>query len=178
MSDGDREWERQQEHRATERELQAHFAGRRGALRTEKTAPCDVAGPLGNFQARLIDVSRSGALVVIVDRRFANDDDLTQLMLYTARIWHHFPEGLELQIPERNVCAVANVVRVKVDSEQTRFPYQLGLHFRTELTAEECDRLGVEHADDRSEAEQEDPAVSDAFARLFATMPPASDDDE
>jgi len=176
MSNANREWERQQQHRATERELQAHFAGRRGALRTEKSLGCRVAGPQGTFEARLVDVSRSGALIVITDRRFASGEDLDQLMLYTARVWHHFPEGLELQIPDREVCAVAVVVRVKIQSGEERFPFQLGLHFRTELTADECDRLGVEHADDRSDAATLDQTVADTIDRLLTSMSPVYGD--
>ena len=178
MNEADREWDRQQEHRATERELQAHFAGRRNALRCEKSLRCRVAGPHGRFNARLIDVSRSGALAVIVDRRFAKGEDLQQLMLYTARVWHHFPEGLELQVAAREVSAVANIVRVKVDADQARYPYQLGVHFRTELTADECDRLGVEHADDRNDECDNDNSVADTLDRLLTSMTPVRNDGE
>ena len=178
MSEGNREWERQQEHRATERELQAHFAGRRGALRSHKSLRCRVAGPHGKFDGRLVDLSRSGGLIVIADRRFANGADLEQLMLYTARVWHHFPEGLELQITDRGVSVVANIVRVRVDSDHARFPYQLGVHFRTELTADECDRLGVEDADDRNDECDKSNTVADTFDRLLTSMLPVRDDGE
>lgn len=177
VTNGESEWDRQQEHRATERELQAHFAGRRGALRTEKSHQCHVVGPHGKFRAVVVDLSRSGALIKIVDNRFASGEDREQLMLYTARVWHHFPEGLELQVESRNICAVATIVRVKCKSGETGGPYELGIHFRTELTEEECDRLGIEWADDRDDSTEMGNSVADAFDRILTSLTPDTDDD-
>jgi len=175
MSDGQSEWERQQEHRATERELQAHFTGRRNAFRTEKSHECRVVGPHGSFRARIVDVSRSGALITIVDPGFATSEDCEQLMLYTSRVWHHFDAGLELQVESRSVRVVADVVRVTGQSGGGHGSNNMGIQFRTELTAAECDRLGAECADDRADEAAVGNDVADAFDRILTSMTPATD---
>jgi hypothetical protein len=174
MDPKESEWERQQRHRATERELHAHFVGRRAALRTEKSLDCRVVGRHGPFKAHLVDLSRSGALFTIVDATLASDEDRRQLMNYTMRAWYHFDEGLELQIESRDVRAVANEVRVLGRSGESDGKYAIGVHFRTQLTEVECDRLGVEWADDRQEG-IDDANLADSFDRLVAALTPARD---
>ena len=175
MSDAQSEWDRQKTHRATERELQAHFAGRRGALRTAKCVDCRIVGPHGSFRARLVDLSRSGALLTVVDATFATAEEREQLMLYMSRVWHQFETGLELQIESRGVRVVADVVRVEGRSDKSDGFNDMGIRFRTELTDDECDRLGIEHADDRPAGDPAGFEVADAFDRILTSMTPSTD---
>ena len=98
--------------KASERRLQAHFAGRRGSVRTCTFLECSVEGKTGTFAGMAVDVSRTGALVRVLDSRFAERAEHDQLMLYTARVWQHFEEGLAVSFGAGDVCATADVVRV------------------------------------------------------------------
>jgi hypothetical protein len=137
-----------------ERRLQAYFAGRRQALRTCKFIDCRLKGNEGALSAMAVDISSTGALVRVLDRNFAQEHETQQLMLYTARVWYHFDKGLEISFLEGAITVVADVVRVTGYCGRGSGLNLIGIHFRTELTAEECDQIGIEHSDDRPSVSQ------------------------
>ncbi|MHC4953663.1 MAG: PilZ domain-containing protein [Planctomycetota bacterium] len=135
--------------KASERELQTHFTGRRAAVRTYKFLDCEIQGNNSSFAGMVVDVSRTGALVRVLDASFAEPAEQEQLMLYTARVWYHFEEGLQLSFLRQSVQATADVVRVTGYCGRGSGLNLIGVHFRTELSVEECDRLGIECGEDR-----------------------------
>ena len=85
----------------------------------------------------------------VLDSDFAEQRESEQLMLYTARVWYHFDNGLEISFLSGGVQAVADVVRVTGYCGRGSGLNLIGIHFRTELTAGECDQLGIDHSEDR-----------------------------
>jgi len=134
-----------------ERRLQAYFAGRRQSLRTCKFLDCRMKGNQdATFSGMAVDLSRTGALVRVLDRNFAEDHETEQLMLYTARVWYHFDKGLEISFLDEAISAVADVVRVTGYCGRGSGLNLIGIHFRTELTDEECEQLGISPDEDRA----------------------------
>lgn len=136
-------------HASEERKLQGYFTGRRQALRTCKFLDCTMKGNHATFAGMAVDLSRTGALVRVLDPHFAAPHESEQLMLYTARVWYHFDNGLELSFLSGGLRTVADVVRVTGYCGHGSGLNLIGLHFRTELTSDECRDLGIEYADDR-----------------------------
>lgn len=119
-----------------------HFSGKRYALRTERLLDLDVEGSHGTFAAVSVDLSRTGALLRILDSDFAPAEESHHLMQYTACVWHHFANGLWLRFQGLTVGVRGEVARV------TNLPGQAGLilvgvKFRRELSPEECKILGI-----------------------------------
>ncbi|MEM8883102.1 MAG: PilZ domain-containing protein [Planctomycetota bacterium] len=139
----------EEERISEERRLQGYFTGRRQALRTCKFIDCRLTGNHDGFNAMIVDVSRTGALVRVLDSHFAESHEAEQLMLYTARVWYHFDEGLEISFLDGKVKAVADVVRVTGYCGRGSGLNLIGIHFREELTADECEQIGIEASDDR-----------------------------
>ena len=136
-------------HARAERKLQGYFTGRRQALRTCKFLDCALKGNHATFNGMAVDISRTGALVRVLDSDFAEQQETEQLMLYTARVWYHFDQGLEISFLDGTISAVADVVRVTGYCGRGSGLNLIGIHFRTELTLEECARVGIEDSDDR-----------------------------
>jgi hypothetical protein len=136
-------------HASEERRLQGYFTGRRQALRTCKFLDCALQGNHATFAGMAVDISRTGALVRVLDSDFAEQREAEQLMLYTARVWYHFDNGLEISFLSDAIRAVADVVRVTGYCGRGSGLNLIGIHFRTELTNEECDQLGIDYAEDR-----------------------------
>ena len=137
------------ESKEQERKLQTHFTGRRAALRTCKFLDCTLRGETEAFSSMAVDISRTGALVRVLDESFAGPDETTQLMLYTARVWFYFEDGLEISFLDGSVTLAADVVRVSGYCGRGGGLNLIGLHFRTALTEEECTRLNIPSTDDR-----------------------------
>ncbi len=137
------------ESKAQERKLQTHFTGRRAALRTCKFLDCMIRGETETFTAMAVDISRTGALIRVLDENFAGPEETAQLMLYTARVWFHFEEGLEIAFLNGAITLTADVVRVSGYCGRGSGLNLIGIHFRTELTADECEQVGISCSDDR-----------------------------
>jgi hypothetical protein len=137
------------ESKEQERKLQTHFTGRRAALRTCKFLDCSIRGESETFTSMAVDISRTGALIRVLDTSFAGPDEKTQLMLYTARVWFHFEDGLEISFLDGSIVLAADVVRVSGYCGRGGGLNLIGIHFRTELTEEECAQLDIPCVDDR-----------------------------
>lgn len=137
------------EAREQERKLQTYFTGRRAALRTCTFLDGTIRGETSTFNCMAVDISRTGALIRVLDDNFAGPDETSQLMLYTARVWFHFEDGLEINFLDGAVSLAADVVRVSGYCGRGGGLNLIGIHFRTELTHEECEQLGIPCEDDR-----------------------------
>ena len=84
-------------------------------------------------------------------------------MPYTARVWFHFENGLDVAFDEGKVRTAADVIRVTGYCGRGRGLILIGCRFRTPLTEEQCRSLGIEVGPDeatrkveRSNAEEEE----------------------
>jgi hypothetical protein len=137
-----------------ERILRSYFAGKRDAVRTYRLMNIEIIGKRGLFDAVAVDISRSGILLRIQDPSFAREQELDQIMPYTARVWYHFEGGFEIVFPDEGKVRVqADVVRVTGYVGRGERLIFVGCRFRRTLESDECERLGIEHGDDRSPAE-------------------------
>ena len=134
-----------------ERELHAHFAGRRGSPRFETFLPCRVAGGNGVYLAQVLDISRSGALIRILDTRFPDAHAGERLMHYAERVTSHFGDGLEIAFRGGTQPVEASVVRVTTRAAEAEDPacHLVGVQFVEPLTDDECRALGFRPGDGR-----------------------------
>ncbi len=126
--------------------LEAQYAGRRDAIRTFKFLEISVQGVGGTYRALGINISLTGILFRITDPRFAADGDQQHLMPYTARVWQNFHGGFHVFLERGAVAREADVVRVSGYCGRKSSLVLVGCRFREELTAAECDLLGIPHA--------------------------------
>lgn len=126
-----------------EKVLEAQFAGRRDAVRTFKFLELVVQGTGGTFKALGINISRSGLLFRITDPRFAADSEQEHLMPYTARVWQNFHGGFHVFLENGAISREANIVRVSGYCGQKSSLVLVGCRFHEELTAAECELLGI-----------------------------------
>jgi len=131
-----------------ERKLQPWSARRRQAQRTLKFLDCRVTGEFGTFSAMVVDVSRSGALVRVLDSGFADHAELNELMLYTARVNYHFESGIAIEFIGNEVQRASDIVRVAAYGGAGSGIKLIGIRFRDDLEPDDCARLGIAHADD------------------------------
>ena len=132
-----------------EKVLRGYFSGKRDAIRTYKFLNIEMQGGHGNFHGMAIDISRSGMLVRIMDPRFAGADEMEHLMPYTARVWYHFEGGFFASFSDTGVTARGEVVRVTGYCGRGNSLILIGCRFTTPLAEDDCERLSIEHAEDR-----------------------------
>lgn len=129
--------------------LREYFSGKRDALRTPTLLDVEVTGRYGTFKGVVVDISRSGLLLRIMDSTFADSDELDHLMPYTARVWYQFEEGLTVRFAETDVEVSAFVVRVTGYAGRGQHLILIGCRFREALSEDRCELLGVEYSSDR-----------------------------
>ena len=95
-----------------ERKLWPSSARRRQAERTLKFLDCRVTGESESFTAMVVDISRTGALIRVLDSGFAEHAELEHLMLYTARVNYHFANGISIEFTGNDIRRASDVVRV------------------------------------------------------------------
>ena len=134
---------------ASEDEQQSGPSGLRAAVRTIASIDCRIEGARGTVSGLVVAVSRTGALVQVLDADFATRTEQEQLMLYTARVWYHFEEGMVLSFVDRHLQTEADLVRVTNHGSSENGYNLIAIQFRSELTCWECSRLGIESAEDR-----------------------------
>ena len=137
-------------------EQQSSTPGQRGAIRTITSVDCLIEGAHGTFAGLVVDVSRTGALVRILDPDFATDTEQEQRMLYTARVTHHFEEGMVISLIDQYLRIDADLVRVTGYGSGPDAFNLIGVQFRCELTCWECLRLDIVSAKDRHSREPPD----------------------
>jgi len=124
----------------SEKATENYFTVSKRAQRTFRFFDCRLSGRHGNFAAMVVDISRSGALIRVLDSAFGAPDELDDLMLYTARVFCHFEDGVEIDFADRNVRPTSKLIRVTADSGVNL----IGVEFSEELTEAECGRLGID----------------------------------
>jgi hypothetical protein len=124
--------------------LREYFSGKRDAIRTYKFLDVRVKGKHGVFRGMAVDISATGMLLRIIDRDFANTEETDRLMPYTARVWFHFENGLDVAFDGGNVRTRADVVRVTGYCGRGKGLILIGCRFREPLNGEQCTSLGIE----------------------------------
>jgi hypothetical protein len=127
-----------------EKALRRCFTGKRRARRTVRLLDVEVKGRRRSFPALAVDLSRSGALLRIMDPRFARHEEQASLMPYTARVWYHFQGGFKICFGGGDICLEADVVRVSGYCGQDAGLIFIGCRFRSPLDEPQCQALGVD----------------------------------
>lgn len=128
--------------------LKEYFSGKRAAVRTYKFLDVRVKGRRGVFHGMAVDISATGMLLRIIDKDFAHAEEVDRLMPYTARVWFHFENGLDVAFDAGKFRAAADVVRVTGYCGRGRGLILIGCRFREPLTDEQCASLGIEAGPD------------------------------
>lgn len=123
-----------------EKATENYFTVSQRALRTFRFFDCRLSGRYGDFAAMVVDISRSGALIRVLDTAFGGHDELNDLMAYTARVFCHFEDGVEIDFADKNVRATSKLIRVTADTGVNL----IGVEFSEELTEAECGQLGID----------------------------------
>ena len=130
-----------------EKILREQFPGRRDAIRTFKFLDLVLQCVGGTFKGLGINISRTGLLFRITDERFAEDGEQQHLMPYSARVWQNFRGGFHVFLEGGAISREADVVRVSGYCAKESSLVLVGCRFRTELSGEECDLLGLPDED-------------------------------
>ena len=135
---------RTKEAKEAERELHAHFAGRRENRRFDTFLPCRITGQSGVYLAKVLDISRSGALIRILDGRFPDAKAGEKLMRYAERVTDQFGDGVDLAFRGTSDPVRANLVRVTTRQEEADEPacHLIGVRFEAVLSDAHCRALG------------------------------------
>ena len=144
---------RTKEAKEAERELHAHFTGRREARRFDTFLPCRVAGKDGVYLAQVLDISRSGALIRILDARFPDPGVGEELMRFAERVTGQFGAGIEITVRGSLDPIRADLVRVTTRQQDADDPtcHLVGVHFEEVLSDARCRELGFTAARERCE---------------------------
>jgi len=137
------------------------------APRSFRALDCRVTGGYGAFTAIVVDISRSGALISVLDRRFAQEHEQNQLVVYTSRVFKHFATGIAVELVHEKIVRSADVVRVSTYCGSAQGINLIGVEFHDELTQAECEQLEVEHCDEVPSTER----IADALKRRAAAEP-------
>jgi hypothetical protein len=110
---------------------EADKLGRRRQRRVPAQHLVELQGSAGRHQARLLDLSPTGALLTFVERAF-NADDARSTLAVAARIDDEFGEGLVVRFVGKALVAHARVVHTTQGAEPGQTV--VGLAFEPELT--------------------------------------------
>ncbi|MHC4550689.1 MAG: PilT/PilU family type 4a pilus ATPase [Planctomycetota bacterium] len=116
---------------------------RREADRLQKVFFATVHGRHGAYRAMVLNISRRGALVTVVDPSFEISQQQSDVGLAGLRIASHFGGGLRLELLDVPVSAAADVVRLTEGRKDDEYVFWLGCRFQRELSGEECELLGL-----------------------------------
>ena len=144
---------RVKEAKQAERTLHAHFAGHRDARRFETFLPCRVSSETGLYLAQVLDISRSGALIRLLDARLPDAEGGVKLMHYAERMTEHFGDGIEIVFRGEPDPVTAELVRVTTRAAESDDPacHLVGVRFSIALSDAQCVALGFKPGRERCE---------------------------
>ncbi len=132
-----------------EAELRRHFTGKRDGYRSRVDVAVLVQGRGAQFEAKAVDLSRSGILLKITDARFAPAGRSIGLVEYCRRIMTYFKQGLNLQFFGGALSRAATPIRVANQSLGVEEPLLLACRFATPLDGPACALFGLDQGEDR-----------------------------
>jgi len=97
-------------------------------------------GRLGSYKAIVNNLSRSGALVTIVDPAFESSPAESDLGLVGLRVASHFGDEMKIELLAYDISAEADVVRISEGEQDGEWAVRLGCRFRRPLGEAECKR--------------------------------------
>jgi hypothetical protein len=122
---------------------QVRVLGRRKSERRRCNYDIGCEGTDGAFRGRLVNLSRTGALLHLANRQFqaANDADLVEVF---SRIEAAFDEGMTIYFLHCKAAIQARLVRIARQNDDALTV--VGCQFTRPLTDKECELLNVHKA--------------------------------
>jgi len=155
--------------RQAELELRRHFNGRRDGQRINVSVPVELVALERNLDARTINLSRSGALLEVLDD--GAERGLAELVEFCDEIARLFAAGGTIDF-ECGVTRTMEVVRVTAGGlGRVRTPL-VACRFKAYLTPEDFGRLGVVPPSDEDQAD--DTAADPSESVCFTPAAPAA----
>jgi hypothetical protein len=127
--------------RAVEHEVQ--LLGRRKSERRRCNIAVGCEGTEGAFRGRLVNVSRTGALLHLSNAQFRAEDDTALVEVFT-RLHQAFPDGLTIYFLHCKAAIQAALVRIARQPDDALTV--VGCQFARPLSDRECEMLGVSKA--------------------------------
>jgi len=146
---------------------QSYLDYKKRAPRSFRALECNVTGGYGALKAIVVDISRTGALISVLDQKFAREHEQNQLIVYTGRVFSHFATGITLDLANEKIVRASDVVRVSTYCGSADGINLIGVEFHDELTQAECEQLEIEFTDDGPSMEP----LADALERRAAAEP-------
>lgn len=128
--------------------LRSFFSGRRNGSRKVTRLSLAVGTRRTPYEARTLDLSRSGILFEILDPALQPGEGAQELVAYHERVREMFREGIALEFGGGALRLHAELVRVVVAPPTEGCRALLGCRFRRRLTRGQCRLLGVAHEGD------------------------------
>lgn len=121
-------------------EHEVRLLGRRKSERRRCNIPVGCEGTEGAFRGRLVNVSRTGALLHLSNAQFRAESD-TELVEVFTRLHQAFPQGLTIYFLHCKAAVTATLVRIARQPDDALTV--VGCQFAKPLTERECEMLGV-----------------------------------
>lgn len=119
---------------------QVRLLGRRRSERKKCNYDVGCEGSEGAFRGRLVNLSRTGALLHLSNAQFRATSDADLVEVFT-RIQAAFPEGLTIYFLHCKAAVQATLVRIARQEDDARTV--VGCQFLEPLTDRECELFGV-----------------------------------
>jgi len=117
---------------------------KRQTPRTETHLEAEVCGKHGTHPAVIHELSRTGALMTVIDAAFDLGPDATDYGLVGMRVAFHFDDGMQIRIPSHDFQINCDVVRIGDRKPRDDRGISLGCNFKRPLTRREMHSLGLE----------------------------------
>jgi twitching motility protein PilT len=128
-------------------ERPANLIDHRAADRVQRIVSAKLHGRQGHLAGMVVNLSRTGALVTITDKKWNATPEDDDMGLVGLRIAAHFGEGLRIEFVEAGFTLEAEVVRITEGKIGSDFASYLGIRFLPKLTDKQCASLGLNAAE-------------------------------
>lgn len=125
----------------TARRDREHFAGNRRGSRHRLVLPVTCAGSSGRYDARILELSRTGAVVEMRDPGFLPADQRSSLLAFSARVADECACGMRIAVSEPKLSLAARVIRTM--QHPATAALLMGIEFVAPLTPAQCRMLGL-----------------------------------
>ncbi|MHC4223563.1 MAG: type IV pilus twitching motility protein PilT [Planctomycetota bacterium] len=125
----------------------ASLVDHRAADRVQRILSAKLHGRQGILAGMVVNLSRTGALVTITDKRWNATPEDDDMGLVGLRIAAHFGEGLRIEFEEAGFTQEAEVVRITEGKIGSDFASYVGIRFLPKLTDKQCASVGLNAAE-------------------------------
>jgi len=114
---------------------------KRDATRIQKILFADLHGRLGTYRGMVVNLSRTGVLLTIVDPTFQPTQEQSELGLVGLRIASHFGESLRVEFLSPQLTLDAEVIRIFEGKQGDDLAVYMGCRYLKPLDEEQCLKL-------------------------------------